>query len=144
MTSDFWDYWTDFWNYFDFIPPVLIFVLIYYDQLQFTSGNKDEHELPIQVGVKAVATLMIWLKFLYYLRIFEATSSLIRMITQVVVDIRYFLMVLLLTIVAFGDAFKTISNGNDSDGFVQSGFFGSFFYVYNMCLGAYENDYGSV
>lgn len=91
---------------------------------------------------------MIWLKFLYYLRIFEATSSLIRMIMQVIYDIRHFLFVLLLTIVAFGDSFKTISNGNpdtaDGGRFVEQGFFGSFFYVYNMCLGAYDNNYGNV
>lgn len=103
-----------------------------------------------------MALLMIWLKFLYFLRIFEATSSIIRMITQVIFDIKYFLLVLLLTIVAFGDAFKTISQGNPAltqaqiDAgepelrFVADGFFGSFFYVYNMCLGDFSTDFGEI
>jgi len=103
--------------------------------------EKDEE--PIQVAIQAIATLMIWLKFLYYLRIFEATSSLIRMIMQVIYDIRHFLMVLLLTIIAFGDSFKTLSNGNPTM-YVDDGFFGSFFYVYRMCLGDFNTEFGTV
>lgn len=54
-------------------------------------------------------------------------------------------MVLLLTIIAFGDSFKTLSNGNSqSDRFVEKGFFGSFFYVYNMCLGDFSTEFGGV
>jgi len=98
---------------------------------------------------------MIWLKFLYYLRILEATSSIIRMISQVIVDIKYFLLVLLLTIVAFGDAFKTISDANpaltaaqeeagvESLRFMGEGFFGSFFYVYGMVLGDFNLEFGN-
>jgi len=134
------EYWKNIWNYFDFIPPILIIAMCFLDQEQLLM-KKDEE--PIQVAIQAIATLMIWLKFLYYLRIFEATSSLIRMIMQVIYDIRHFLMVLLLTIIAFGDSFKTLSNGNPTM-YVDDGFFGSFFYVYRMCLGDFNTEFGTV
>jgi hypothetical protein len=51
--------------------------------------------------------LLIWFKFLYFLRIFKSTSSLIRMI-----DIKYFLLILFVTIMAFGDAFGVIARNN--------------------------------
>jgi hypothetical protein len=136
ISGDFFDYWKDIWNYFDFIPPIFIITMVFMDQYQI---RMNLNETPTQIAIQAIATLMIWLKFLYFLRIFEATSSLIRMIMQVIYDIRYFLMVLLLTIIAFGDSFKTISNGNDKAGrFVDKGFFGSFFFVYNMSLGDFD------
>jgi hypothetical protein len=65
------------------------------------------------------------------------------MIMQMIYDIRHFLMVLLLTIIAFGDSFKTLSNGNPTM-YVDDGFFGSFFYVYRMCLGDFNTEFGTV
>lgn len=58
-------------------------------------------------------SLILWLKFLYFLRIFAATGYLIRIIIAVVVDMRNFLLILLLTFVAFGDAMRSISTSND-------------------------------
>jgi hypothetical protein len=46
----------------------------------------------------------MWLKFLYFLRIFQKTGYLIRIIVEVVIDMRHFLLILLLTIIAIGDA----------------------------------------
>lgn len=77
ITEDFFDYWKDVWNYFDWIPPLLIIGMCVWDQWQIIN-RLEENEW--QIAIQAVATLMIWLKFLYYLRIFKATSSLIRMI----------------------------------------------------------------
>jgi len=77
ISEDFFDYWKDVWNYFDFIPPILIITMCFLDQEQLLMKKEEE---PFQVAIQAIATLMIWLKFLYYLRIFKETSSLIRMI----------------------------------------------------------------
>ena len=65
-------------------------------------------------------TLLFWLKFLYFLRIFDSTGYLIRIIIEVVYDMRHFMLVLLLTFVAFGDAMMSIStsNTNDDDKFI--------------------------
>lgn len=54
----------------------------------------------------------MWFKFLYFFRIFKSFGYLIRLIILVVADMKDFLVVLFFTLVAFGDTFLTISNGN--------------------------------
>ena len=83
-------------------------------------------------------SLFIWLKFLYFLRIFESTGYLIRIIIQVVIDMRHFLFVLLLTFVAFGDAFYNISNANAEPLYEGGTFIGGVTYVYRLVLGDFD------
>lgn len=54
----------------------------------------------------------MWFKLLYFLRIFKNTGYLIRMIVEVIYDMRHFFLVLLITIAAFGDSFLSISLAN--------------------------------
>jgi hypothetical protein len=84
----------------------------------------------------------MWLKVLYFMRIFKSFAHLIRMIIMVVYDMRQFLAVLLFSMIAFADAFYAISMASDEpfiDNFVMG-----VIYIYNMCLGAYENEYGNI
>lgn len=82
-------------------------------------------------------SLMIWLKLLYFLRIFTATSYLIRIIVEVIIDIRHFLLVLLLTFIAFGDAFYSINTSNDTP-FIDGGYIFGVIWVYCMSLGGFD------
>jgi len=87
----------------------------------------------------------MWLKFLYFFRIFEQTSYLIRMIVEVVIDMRHFLLVLFVTIIGFGNAFLVLSLGNvgnsleDKNVFIGT-FVDSIFYSYRMALGDFATD----
>ena len=54
----------------------------------------------------------MWFKFLYFFRIFEPTAYLIRMIVTVIASMKYFFLVLAVTIIGFGNAFLVISMGN--------------------------------
>ena len=94
----------------------------------------------------------MWLKFLYFLRIFQSTGYLIRIIIEVCVDMRHFLLVLLLTFVAFGDAMRSISTSNEdvpdesgnSSQFVGS-YVDSITYTYRMVLGDFDtSNFGNV
>lgn len=49
-------------------------------------------------------SLVVWIKLLYFMRIFQSTGYLVRIILQVCIDMRYFLFILLLTLIAFGEA----------------------------------------
>jgi hypothetical protein len=60
-------------------------------------------------------SLILWLKLLYFLRIFKSTGYYIRTIIEVIMDIKYFLLMLLLTIMAFGDSMRQISESNTAD-----------------------------
>jgi len=51
----------------------------------------------------------MWYKFAYFLRVTNETGWLIRMISQVVIDLGPFLLVLMISILAFTDAFSSMS-----------------------------------
>jgi hypothetical protein len=69
----------------------------------------------LQRIIIAITTVFMWLKLLYFMRIFRNTGYLIRMIVEVVKDMRNFFLVILITITAFGEAFLRLSLGNDED-----------------------------
>jgi len=54
--------------------------------------------------VGSIAIFLLWVKFFYFLRIFEPTSAFIRMITQIIVDMGVFAGIYLLAIFAFANA----------------------------------------
>lgn len=88
--------------------------------------------------MKGVMSLFIWLKLLYFMRIFESTGYLIRIIIQVCIDMRHFLFVLLLTFIAFGESIQSISDEHSEEGF--TGYLGGIGYVYRMVLGDFSVD----
>ena len=51
----------------------------------------------------------MWLKLLYFFRVYKSTGYLIRMIAKVVYGMRTFLMVLAITILAVADSFISIA-----------------------------------
>lgn len=90
----------------------------------------------------------MWFKFLYFFRIFKSFGYLTRLIILVIYDMRHFLVVLFITIVAFSDAFLTLSNGNrvekGQEQFVD-GFFDSIIFTYRIILGDFDvTAFGSV
>lgn len=96
--------------------------------------------------IQSMLSLIIWLKLLYFLRIFKATGYLIRTIVEVVIKMRYFLLMLLLTLVAFGDSLRQISTSNTEDqDFIGGTFLTAIAYVYRMNLGDFDtNAFGEV
>jgi hypothetical protein len=112
-------YFTSGWNYLDILPPIILLVFIplaiagYFDKREYPDNPgvlvKNKETMPLEASLQATMSLMLWLKFLYFLRIFDSTGYLIRIITEVVVDMRHFLLIMLLTIIAFGDAMRSIS-----------------------------------
>ncbi len=95
--------------------------------------------------MQATMSLLLWIKFLYFFRVFQSTGYLIRIIIEVVVDMRHFLLIMLLTIVAFGDAMRSISTSElEKDQFI-SDYIHLFTYVYRMVLGDFSSDdFGSI
>jgi len=67
----------------------------------------------LEASFQATMSLMLWIKFLYFFRIFQSTGYLIRIIIEVVIDMRHFLLIVLLTIIAFGDAMRSISTSEE-------------------------------
>jgi hypothetical protein len=122
------------WNYLDLLPPFLLITFIPLEQIgTFDSGNKG-----LEGSMQAIMSLVMWLKLLYFLRIFDSTGYLIKIIIEVIIDMKYFLMILMLTFVAFADSMYQINTSNkEEDYFITEpyGWIGSVLYIYRMSLG---------
>jgi ABC-type iron transport system FetAB permease component len=66
--------------------------------------NTTKIETEWEMMLKSVGSLAMWLKLLYFCRIYKHTGYLIRTIVKVVQGMTTFLMVLAITVVAVGDA----------------------------------------
>ena len=88
--------------------------------------------------MQGTMSLMIGLKFLYFLRVFESTGYLIRIIIQVCIDMRHFIFLLFLCLIAFGEAIQSVSDALGEEGYV--GYLGGIGYVYRMILGDFSVD----
>jgi len=88
--------------------------------------------------MQATISLLLWLKFLYFLRIFKSTGYLIKIIIAVCFDMRYFLFILFLTIMAFGDSMRAVSTSNHAHNVFIGSWWQSFTYVYRMILGDFN------
>ena len=141
-------YLTSFWNYIDLIPPFGIYIVLILGVLDFWNIHLD---IAVESSILSIITFFMWFKFLYFLRIFNSTGYLIRMIFEVVKDMRSFFLILFITIAAFGDSFVRISKANvysdDADINKQftTGFVDSVIYTYRMILGDFDtSNFGDV
>ena len=66
-------------------------------------------------AIFSVAVLFMWFKVFYLLRLFFRTAFLVRMILEIVYDMRWFLFVLLLAVGAFGHSFWLLSENPRSE-----------------------------
>jgi hypothetical protein len=137
------EYFTSIWNYIDLIPTLGIYTLTAISLVKFLATAD-----PIFISnITSITTFFMWFKLLYFLRLFSSTSYLIHMIIQVVIDMRHFLLVLFITIIAFGDSLLQISltnaeefddNGDQVNGPFTGNFLYSVGYTYIMILGGFS------
>ena len=65
------EYFSSFWNYLDIVPPVMILVFLYLALVDhYFDDITNEQKVTTRVTLQAIMSLLIWLKFLYFLRIF--------------------------------------------------------------------------
>jgi len=81
----------------------------------------------------ALATYLKWFGILYYLQAFSSTGALVRMIVQIFVDMRWFLVVLSISIGAVTNSFYLMLHHEpDSSGFADAG--DALYTMFNMLL----------
>jgi hypothetical protein len=137
-------YFMEVWNYLDIVPPVMIFIYMFLDLQGFFDRVINEagedvtpnYIIVEQASMKGIMSLFVWLKFLYFLRIFEKTGYLIRSIVLICIDMRHFLLILMLTFIAFGEAIQSVSETRGDKSF--TGHAGGIGYVYTMVLGGFD------
>lgn len=60
----------------------------------------------------AICAAIFFVRFFYFLRIFDSSAHLIRTVIEITYDIRNFIFVFFLGIVGFGVCFEILSNNN--------------------------------
>ncbi len=65
-------YFKSFWNWIDMISLSLNIIYLISDLLLYEPGNMR--------NLSSIAILLMWLKMLYFLRLFAPTAALIRMV----------------------------------------------------------------
>ena len=91
-------YFQDFWNWLDMLNCALVFVVL------CTYFGGWEHAR----AFLAVAVYLRWYGVLYYLQPFQSTGPLVRMILAIVYDMRYFMLVLCISIAAVWTSFRLL------------------------------------
>jgi len=65
--------------------------------------------------VSAVAVLFVWLKLIYYTRGHPATGPFFKMIMKILKDIRFFVVIMTIIVVAFSSAFVVLFEVNETE-----------------------------
>lgn len=62
--------------------------------------------------LNSVSIFCLWINILNYLRLFRKTGYLIHLIIQVIVDMKYFLMIVGVSLLSFSSTFYILSRSN--------------------------------
>jgi len=73
--------------------------------LECFNRHKGDH-----VNLGAIATLLVWCHTLYYLRGFRGTGALVSMILQIMLDMRYFILIMVIMTIAYVQVFFILAS----------------------------------
>ena len=90
------DYWFDEWNYLELGGCVLFFWAAYHDV------TKDRITDDIRI-LFVLSVLFSLIKFVYLVRVFKALNSLVKMLTTVVQEVKYFMVLFMCFLVTFAE-----------------------------------------
>ena len=99
---------TDFWNYVDVLPISLLLYLDYRSMDFTVEDNPTSTNRTIGVITKAFASMLLFFKLIYFLRSSKSLGWLIRLVMEVVIDMKEFFIVLLVMLAAFSCSFLII------------------------------------
>jgi hypothetical protein len=128
------EYFTFFWNYLDVSSIIMnsAVVIMNFSDASFKDTNR----------LAAISVLVLYFKLFYFLRIFFATAYLVRMIIEIMLDMKFFVGVLILATAAFGNAFYILGrNSADEDGnLAGDNYIDAFLFSYKIGLGDFSTD----
>jgi len=125
------------WNYTDILPPIFIITVVSLHLIVYYKSKDDDSYDPNNFieTIHSVACLLMWAKFLYFLRIFYTTGYLIRMLSNVIWDMKVFLLILFLVYFGFGEAFLRLSENSDPEASFILNYAYCWVYAYRLSLG---------
>ena len=122
MLRDGFVYFKSMYNLIDFGTFVLNFYLTY-----ATSAYPLEESKESRSTIRSLATLavfLLWLKTFYWMRLFESLSFYVRLISETLYDIRFFLILFVFILMTFGNTLMIIGHHREeSKGELYKNFF---------------------
>ena len=95
------EYFKKFWNIIDIASVILNMFCVITD---FAGLNSIKH-----IPVLACSVLIMWLKLVYFGRMFLSTAWMVRMKIQVIWDLKWFMFLFCLMLLGFANSFYIIS-----------------------------------
>lgn len=102
------EYFQSFWNLLDLIVVVMQPFIVLMNVLE--PGNELDYAIR---PMMAVCLFIFYMRFFYFMRIFDATAPFVAIIVEITADIKIFIMIFLMGITGFGTAFYILSNNNE-------------------------------
>jgi hypothetical protein len=91
----------------------------------------------------SISVILMWMKLFYFGRIFHKTATTVTMVIEIVKDMKYFLLVFLISCAGFGNFYFIISRNLDQEKdeiFSGGTYFLSFLYSYRQAFGDFDTD----
>eukprot|EP00352_Strombidinopsis_acuminata_P000706 CAMPEP_0176346320 /NCGR_PEP_ID=MMETSP0126-20121128/6152_1 /TAXON_ID=141414 ORGANISM="Strombidinopsis acuminatum, Strain SPMC142" /NCGR_SAMPLE_ID=MMETSP0126 /ASSEMBLY_ACC=CAM_ASM_000229 /LENGTH=211 /DNA_ID=CAMNT_0017693803 /DNA_START=2254 /DNA_END=2889 /DNA_ORIENTATION=- len=129
------------WSLADVIPLVANLISIGFE----ISSMEDETYIRWSRPLYGMATLFLWLKVFYFLRMFRDFGQLVLMIFTVIGQMGTFFAVFFFFIIAFGNTFYSLSMANKPDERFVTGYLDGWKYTYLITLRNFDiNDFGEI
>lgn len=133
------------WNVFEFIMYASITFIIPIFQIQYYFQNSDNSVLTYNPMFKSCVSLtvcLIWWKLLYYFLPYKSTGPLIILIFEILKDIRFFVVVVIMILIGFGTMFFVLfSDEEESENAELDTYIKSIVTTFGMMLGQFESGY---
>ena len=125
-------YFKSFWNILDIIS---IFLNVTVVILDLSGADEDDVN-----AVACIAVLVLWFRLFYLLRVFSETAYLISMIQAIILEMKYFVLALVIAILAFANTFYILGRNSDEENFSGDNIWDAFIFSYKMGLGDFDTE----
>jgi hypothetical protein len=134
-------YFTSISNYIDVFPMLFVLLAICLSILGVTIEFVDDNLAIFYHFVRysnAFASFFIWLKFLYFLRIFRPCGHLIATIIQVIYDVKVFSFIMLISLMTFSGTFYILAQNNTGSDIYLNSYNDALGSTFELMLGQFD------
>lgn len=126
------EYIHSFWNMLDLFSVIMNTAVVIMDFTDVSFSNINR--------ISAISVLVLYFKLFYFLRIFFATAYLVRMIIEIIKDMKFFVGVLMIATIAFANAFYILGRNSVGVNLAGDNLIDAFIFSYKMGLGDFLTD----
>ena len=130
MKTNLTGYFQSFWNIIDVLLMIGVSLTTILDLIAIFGKEIDLFSFKI---ITSIVLLIFWIRLLSFSKGFQGTGFLVRLVQQVIIDMRYFLIMIFLVMLAFTSSGYMLQNDYDSGQFLV------FNMIYRLMLGDYGN-----